>query len=152
MKIIVTLTFFVLFINIQGQVRTIQGKIVDEHLDDIPFAIIFTEDTVEVGKANLEGEYIVEIPRVTKKLIIAFVGFEWTTIEINDDCDTFNIIMMYSVHYDFVSTKKVNRLRQKRFNKLPRLHEEAFEKRLFNTPEPCYNQTFAKYSAENEEE
>ena len=50
--------------------------------------------------------------------------------------------MMLSGTYDFMTLKKVDRLRMKRFKKLPKLHKEAFAKRIFKTDKACYSQEF----------
>jgi hypothetical protein len=44
--------------------------------------------------------------------------------------------------YDFKTPKKVDRLRMKRFKKLPELHKEAFAKGIFKTDKVCYTQEF----------
>lgn len=53
--------------------------------------------------------------------------------------------MMSSSTYDFLSPKKVNRLRLKRFKRLPELHKEAFDKGIFKTNAGCYKQEFIPY-------
>jgi hypothetical protein len=53
---------------------------------------------------------------------------------------------MLSSTYDFMTLKKVDRLRMKRFNKLPELHKEAFEKGIFKTENACYTQEFIPHN------
>lgn len=53
--------------------------------------------------------------------------------------------MMLSGTYDFITLKKVDRLRMKRFKKLPKLHKEAFEKGIFKTDKACYKQEIIPY-------
>lgn len=55
------------------------------------------------------------------------------------------LVMMLSSTYDFMSPKKVDRLRMKRFKKLPELHKEAFEKGIFKTEKACYTREFIPY-------
>jgi len=49
---------------------------------------------------------------------------------------------MLSSSYDFITLKKVDRLRMKRFKQLPEKHKEAFEKGIFKTDMACYTQEF----------
>ena len=44
--------------------------------------------------------------------------------------------------YDFITFKKEDKLRMKRFKKLPKLHKEAFAKGIFKTDKACYTQEF----------
>ncbi len=136
-----------LSISLLGQTRLIQGKVIDEiSFECIPYATIYSFDTIEIGKTNIEGQFKIEIPQNTERLIFAFVGMEWAPIKLHSNCDTIEIIMMNSSTYDFISLKKVERLRMKRFKKLPKLHKEAYEKGIFKTLESCYEQTFNYYS------
>ncbi len=136
----------IISLNISGQTRTIHGQIVDEDLQNIPMVTIYSIDTVEITKADIDGQFRFDLPVETKRLLLAFVGMEWTTIELKDRCDTIDIIMMNEWIYDFISLKSADRKRLKRFKKLPELHKLAFEKGIFTTMQPCYNQTFVAYS------
>jgi hypothetical protein len=49
---------------------------------------------------------------------------------------------MSSGSYDFMSLKKVDRLRMKRFKLLPELHKKAFEEGIFKTDMACYTREF----------
>ena len=44
--------------------------------------------------------------------------------------------------YDFISLKKVDKLRMKRFKKLPEFHLTAYKKGIFTTEQACYEQPF----------
>lgn len=70
------------------------------------------------------------------------VGFEQTAIEFLDKCDEVEVVMISSSIYDFITLKKVDRLRMKRFKKLPELHKKAFEKGIFKTDKACYTREF----------
>jgi hypothetical protein len=139
-------TLAIISLNINGQTRTIHGQIVDEDLQYIPMVSICNIDTVEIAKANIEGQFKFDLPVGTKKLLLLFVGMEWTTIELKDGCDTIDVIMMNEWIYDFISLKSADRKRLKRFKKLPELHKLAYEKGIFSTLKPCYNQKFEAYS------
>jgi len=52
---------------------------------------------------------------------------------------------MASDTYDFKTPKKIDKLRLKRFEKLPALHKEAFVKGIFKTENACYTQEFVPY-------
>ena len=51
--------------------------------------------------------------------------------------------------YDFITLKKVDKLRMKKFKKLPELHREAFEKGIFKTDKACYSQEFISHYKKN---
>jgi hypothetical protein len=70
---------------------------------------------------------------------------EWTTIKVPMNCNELEIIMMVDGHYDYKSAKKIDRLRKKRFNKLPKLHAEAVTKGIFVNTSPCYTREFQPY-------
>ncbi|MOA21250.1 hypothetical protein D3C78_1417340 [compost metagenome] len=80
-----------------------------------------------------------------KKIIFNTVGIELASIELVDKCDEIEVVMMLSSTYDFITLKKVDRLRMKRSKKLPELHKEAFEKGIFKTDKACYTQEFIPY-------
>ena len=88
-------------------------------------------DTVEVGRTDLNGFFQIDIPVSVKKILFRAVGIDPATIELVDKCDEVEVVMMLSGTYDFITLKKVDRLRMKRFKKLPELHKEAFEKGIF---------------------
>jgi hypothetical protein len=49
---------------------------------------------------------------------------------------------MYDGTYDFMTAQKVDRLRMKRFKKLPETRQTAFNKGIFVSEKPCYSQDF----------
>ena len=131
--------------SLYSQNKTIKGRVIAEDLETVPLASIMINDTVEVGKTDLNGFFQIDIPVSMNKLLFIFVGIEPTKIEIADTCDEVEVVMMLSRIYDFKTLKKVNRLQMKRFKKLPELHKEAFEKGLFKTDRACYTQKFIPY-------
>ncbi len=48
--------------------------------------------------------------------------------------------------YDFITLKKVDRLRKKRFDNLPSLHSDAVKNELFKNNNICYERVFEKYN------
>jgi len=103
---------------------------------------IVINDTVEVDRTDLNGFFQIDIPGSVKKLLFSTVGTDLASITLVDKCDEVEVVMMLSGTYDFMTLKKVDRLRMKRFTKLPELHKEAFEKGIFKTENSCYKQEF----------
>ena len=128
-----------------SQNKTIKGRLVDDNLETLPSVSIMINDTVEVGRTDLKGFFQIDIPVTEKKIVFMFIGLEPATIDFVDKCDEVEVVMMLSGSYDFITLKKVDRLRMKRFKKLPELHKEAFEKGLFKTEKACYTQVFIPY-------
>ncbi len=143
------LTIFIVLIvstcSLYSQNKTIKGKVITEDLDTLPYMLIFINDTVKVGRTDLNGFFQIDVPVSVKKILFMNVGFEPAAIEFVDTCDEVEVVMMFSVTYDFITLKKVDRLRMKRFKKLPELHKEAFAKGLFKTVKACYTQEFIPY-------
>ena len=131
--------------SLYSQNKTIKGRIISDQLETIPGVLIIINDTIEVGKTDINGFFQIDIPDSEKKILFRYIGLEPTTIELVDKCDEVEVIMMLSGTYDFITLKKVDRFRMKRFKKLPELHKEAFEKGIFKTDEAFYTQEFIPY-------
>ncbi|MFD0767045.1 carboxypeptidase-like regulatory domain-containing protein [Mucilaginibacter lutimaris] len=128
-----------------AQNKTIKGKVIDDNLETLPFVSIFISDTIKVGKTALDGFFKIDIPVSVKKITLRTVGLEPATIKIEDECNDVEVIMMLSGSYDFMPPNRVDKLRMKKFRKLPNLHKEAFEKGIFKTDKACYTQEFTYY-------
>ena len=131
--------------SLYSQNKTIKGRVISDQLETIPGVLIIINDTIEVGKTDINGFFQINIPVSEKKLLFRYVGLEPTTIELLDKYDEVEVVMMLSGTYDFITLKKVDRLRMKRFKKLPKLHKEAFEKGIFKTDKACYKQEIIPY-------
>jgi len=131
--------------NLYSQNKTIKGRVISDQLETIPGVLIIINDTIEVGKTDTNGFFQIDIPVSEKKILFKYVGLEPTTIEFIDKCDEVEVVMMLSGTYDFITLKKVDRLRMKIFKKIPELHKEAFEKGIFKTDKACYTQEFMPY-------
>jgi len=94
-------------------------------------------DTVEVGKTDTNGFFRIEIPVSVKKILFSTVGVELASTELADKCDEVEVVMMLRCTCDFMTLKKADRLRMKRFEKLPELHKKAFVKGIFKTEKAC---------------
>jgi hypothetical protein len=128
--------------SLYSQNRTIKGKILSNQFETMAGVLIRINDTVEVGRTDLNGFFQISIPVSEKKILLRGVGLEPANIELADTCNEVEVLMMLSGTYDFITLKKADRLRMKRFKKLPELHKEAFAKGLFKTEKACYTQEF----------
>lgn len=144
MKITTILVLAILFLshNLNGQNRIISGRVIAEDLEPLPMLDIKNSDTVFLGKTDMDGRFKIIIPQETDKLLFTYVGMEPTEIKLKKDCDTVEVVMMYGVLYDFMTLRKVDRLRKKRFDNLPNLHSEAVKKGLFQNNSICYEREF----------
>jgi len=131
--------------SLYSQNKTIKGRVISDQLETTPGVLIIINDTIEVGKTDINGFFQINIPVSEKKILFRYVGLEPTTIELLDKYDEVEVVMMLSGTYDFITLKKVDRLRMKRFKKLPKLHKEAFEKGIFKTDKACYKQEIIPY-------
>ncbi len=147
MKKLITLiiAFGISICSLYSQPKTIKGRVISDDLETMPLVSIMINDTVELGKTDLNGFFQIDIPIFEKRIYFGFVGLDPTTIELGDNCDEVEVVMMLSGTYDFITLKKVDRLRMKRFKKLPELHKEAFKKGIFKTEYACYNYEFESY-------
>jgi hypothetical protein len=119
--------------------------VISEDLEIVPYATIMSLDTVKIGKTNLDGQFNISINAETNQLMFWFVGMEPLTIKFSDNCNKLELIMMYGVHYDFISLRKADRLRKKRFDKLPDVRKKAFEQGIFKSDSLNYSQEFDSY-------
>ena len=141
---IIILLSFTTF-SLYSQNKTIKGRVISDFFETIPGVLIMINDTVEVGKTDLNGFFQINVPISMKKLLFKFLAFDPTVIELVGKCDAVEVVMMSSGTDDFITLKKADRLRMKRFKKLPELHKEAFEKGIFKTDKACYIQEFIPY-------
>jgi hypothetical protein len=144
MKISTILILATLFfnLNLKGQTRTIIGRVICEHLEPLLGVHIESADNVLLGKTDIDGRFKINIPQETDSLLFRYVGMEWTDIRLRKDCDTVEVIMMYSASYHNRNSRKVDRLRKKRFDNLPKLHSDAVENGLFENNNTCYKRFF----------
>lgn len=143
------LMVFILLCNsaysLYAQNRTIKGRVIDDGLKTLPYLPIVINDTVKIGKTDLNGFFQIEIPVSVKKISLEFIGYYPATFELSDNCDEVELIMMSTYTYDFITARRADKLLMKRFMKLPDLHRQAFEKGLFKTGKACYKQEFVPF-------
>lgn len=140
-----TITLIVIVVSacsLYSQNKTIKGRVITDQFETMSFVSIMINDTVEVGRTDLNGFFQIDIPVSVNKILFRSVGLEPAIIELADTCNEVEVVMMFSSTYDFKTLKKVDKLRMKKFKKLPELHKEAFAKGLFKTDKACYTQEF----------
>jgi hypothetical protein len=131
-----------------GQTRTLTGKIIDHEFNIFYQVRIFNADTVLLTTNDTNGNFSITVPAETKTLIFATVGMEWKHIDLLNDCNSLEIILQPMWTYDFKLPAKVDRLRKKQFDKLPALHQSAFQKGIFKAEKPCYFDKFIPHKNE----
>ncbi|HPS83582.1 MAG TPA: hypothetical protein PLA88_04655 [Bacteroidales bacterium] len=144
-KLLIIYIFLSVSFSLYSQNKTIRGRVIDDNLETLPYVSILINDSVEVGKTDLNGFFQIEIPVFEKKILLKSVGLDPTTIELIDICDKIEVVMILGSTYDFISLKRVDRKREKKFKKLPDLHRQAFEKGIFETEYSCYNRKFEPF-------
>jgi hypothetical protein len=144
MKITMISILAILFLsqNLCGQTRTIIGRVITEDLEPKPMQYISNSDNVHLGKTDMDGRFKISIPLEIDRLIFNDVGMERTEIKLRKDCDTVEVIMLNYAIYDFISSRKIDRLRKKIFDNLPNLHSNAVENGLFKNNNTCYERFF----------
>jgi len=135
--------------SLYSQNKTIKGRVISDDFETVPLASIMINDTVEVGKTDLNGFFQIDIPVSEKKILFMFVGLDPATIGLVDKCDKIEVVMMLSSSYDFITLKHADRKREKRYKKLPEIHKQAFEKGIFETEYACYNREFEPFYQRN---
>lgn len=148
MKITIILLLAVLIfnLNLNGQTRTIIGRVISEDFEPLPILDIKNSDTVLIGKTDMDGYFKISISQEIDRLLFSYVGMEWTEISLKKDCDTIEVLIMNDVIYDFITLKKIDRLRKKRFDNLPNLHSDAVKNGLFENNNICYERVFEEYN------
>ena len=134
-----------------GQNRILNGRILDQFLVPIPTVKIQTQNALISAETDFDGRFSITIPNETEKLFIKWIGIEDITIQLLNDCDNLEIIALDQGTYDFMSNRKVDRLRFKQFQKIPDLHRNAFQKGLFLSEKPCYRREFEAIKPELDE-
>lgn len=144
------LLFIFLVLNIStcslySQNKTIKGRVITNDLETMPGVSIMVNDTVEVGKTDLNGFFKVDIPECEKEISFETVGLYPATIELEGKCDKIEVVMMLSGARESISLKRADRELKKRFKKLPEMHKQAFERNIFETENACYKREFEPF-------
>lgn len=140
--LILIATLLFLTFDTTAQIRIITGKVIDEDLNPISQVFIQCSDTTLLSRYDINGQFRISLPVDTKSLIISDVGFESASINLTNSCDQLDVVLLPSGTYDFISLKKVDKLRMKQFKKLPELHFAAYQKGILRSDSACYTQNF----------
>ncbi|HPW67817.1 MAG TPA: hypothetical protein PLS84_12150, partial [Salinivirgaceae bacterium] len=143
---ILILTVLLSSLNLNGQNRIIIGRVISEDFEPLPRLDIENSNNEFLGKTDMDGRFKISIPQETDSLLFRYIGMEWTDIKLNQDCDTVEVVVMYDVIYNFITLKKVDRLRKKRFDNLTNLHSDAVKNGLFKNNNICYERVFKEYN------
>ena len=137
--LIVTLSLNLLFAQDN---KVIKGRVISEELKVLAGILVFNQDSTIHTYADDLGNFTITVPKMEEYLVFSFFGMEKLKLSIKRTCENLEIVMMYSILYDFSSTKKINRKRYKRFKKLPKRHHEAHLQGVFKSEKPCIEYTF----------
>jgi hypothetical protein len=127
------------------QTKTLTGRIITEDLEPLPLVNIYALDQTLVGATNLEGYFTIHVAIGTDKLLFKSVGVEGTTVQLREDCRDLEVIIMTDGTYDFMSRRRVNRKRYRRFKALPKMHQQAYKRGIFKAPASCGTGLFTPY-------
>lgn len=143
--LIISLVFGISICSLYSQNKTIKGRVISEDFETLPGVSIMIKDTVKVGRTDMKGFFQVDIPLSEERIQFSFLGLESTTIELEEKCNSIDVVMMSLYTYDFITLKRAERKRKKRYKKFPEIHKQAFEKGLFETKCACYKREFEPF-------
>lgn len=123
---------------------TIKGKVIEDNCEELIGVKIFDNHNNLIGETDNKGNSQIELPKDSCKLVFAYIGFESAKIEITDSCNYIEIILLPAAHYDFMTSRKIDRLRKKDYDKLPKIHSLAVEKGIFKNSKICYKRQLEK--------
>ncbi len=127
-------------LNTSGQLLNVSGKVIDEHLEEVPGVNVYDLDTTLLTTTDLDGTFKLE--HSPTNLLLGSVGYEWLNISLTDECSNPEIIMQFDVLYHYRSHRKVDRLRKRRFDNRVNIHEQAFEQGIFQKDSSCLDYEF----------
>lgn len=145
MKRILFTILTIFFVNtIYSQVRTYTGTVVDNYdIEPVIGAPIVINDSIAVCMTGMDGSFMFETDIPVKKLSVPwFPSYEKVDLELSEDCYHIEFVLMVYPYYDFMSDRKVNKIRKKEFKKLPKIRRKAYEKGIFQSIDVCYKQEF----------
>jgi hypothetical protein len=128
--------------DISGQTHVVTGLVLEDDLNPLPLTETWAGNHKLVGTTDMNGRFSIIIPDSNKTLFFRNLGYELAVINLDQNCNTIEIILLSASTHDFMSSKKIDRSRLKRFNALPQLHLEAVKKGVFSNKEVCYSREF----------
>ena len=134
---------------VYSQNKMIKGIVVDEcDLEPIIDVRIIVNDSNYVGVTDINGRFQIEIPLSVNEISFRALAMEDVNLKLSEKCDNIELIMIGRAHYDFMSYRRINKERRNLYKQLPVLHKNAYEKGIFQTPEPCYTREFVEWTKE----
>ncbi len=90
-----TFLFFLLFLPAGLLAQGIKGTITNSAEEAIPFATVYVPELYKGTTANIDGEYVLELPRGTHKIQFQYLGYKTQNREavITDDYQVLDILM-----------------------------------------------------------
>ena len=143
--IIISVVIYISIFSLFSQTKKIKGRVISEDFEILPIVSIMIKDTIEVGRTDENGFFFTDIPVTEKKITLWVLGMEPTAIELVSQCDNIEVVMMTAYIYDFMTLRRAERKRKKRYKRLIEIHKQAFEKKIFETEYACYNRQFESY-------
>ena len=146
-KHIITILLVFFSVNsIYSQSRVYQGKVIfNLDFEPVIFADIFINDSIKIGRTGMDGCFQFETSLPIEKLSFRYVGMEEAELKLSENCNHIELIMIDDPHQCFITLRKINKQRRKKYKNLPKLHKKAYEKGIFQSPEACYIQEFHEY-------
>lgn len=142
----ILLLFLVFFVN--GQNKSVYGKVISEDFEPLAGVQIRNSDNELLGETEFDGQFKINILQKTDSLFFSYTGMEFADIKLKEDCDNVEVIMMHDIIYDFMTPKKIDRLRKNRYNRLNEIYLEAINKELFQNRNICYDRSFKAHKPE----
>ncbi|MBR5763112.1 MAG: hypothetical protein IKX93_00620 [Bacteroidaceae bacterium] len=134
---------------VYSQNKMIKGIVVDEcDLEPIIDVRIIVNDSNYVGVTDINGRFQIEIPLSVNEISFRALAMEDVNLKLSEKCDNIELIMIGRAHYDFMSYRRINKERRNLYKQLPVLHKNAYEKGIFQSPEPCYTREFVEWTKE----
>jgi len=145
---ILILTILFWCINLHGQNRTIQGRVLSEELEPLPgLEIKNSKDSVLVA-TDFQGYFEINISNEIDSLFFHYLGMENTSIKVSPGCRLIEIIILAQGLYHYRSLNRIDRHRKRRFNSIANLHLEAVQKGVFKNKKICYERAFVPIKPE----
>ena len=134
---------------VYSQNRIIKGIVVGEcDFEPIIDVRIIVNDSNYVGVTDIYGRFQIEVPLSVNEISFRALAMEDVNLKLSEKCDNIELIMIGRAHYDFMSYRRINKERRNLYKQLPVLHKNAYEKGIFQTPEPCYTREFIEWTKE----
>ena len=145
------LVFFMLFLSynfVYSQNRVISGMVVDDSPELYPIigVSMIINDSINITETGVDGSFQFETSLPVYKLSFSLVNYERVDLMLLEKCNIVDVVMITDATYDFMSYRKINKERRKKYKELPKLHKKAYEKGVFQSLEPCYTREFVEWT------